>query len=224
MGIGKAVLGALFELEPTAPAKTAPAAPAATVAPTAAPAQVLQVATAGAISQDMLNDLMQAVSDAKLEGYDYLELMDAVKNMSSLPFTEEQKIMAAFATVSNQTSFEKIVSSITHYISVIDKRETEFMETAAKKEQAMVGGREDQIKAIDTDIAAAAQQITDLTAKINELQAKKGTLSGEKEEHRIKIESKRASFKVTAQTMRDKLVADKAKIERALTPATPKGV
>lgn len=224
MGIGSKILGAFMELEPSAPAKNAPATPAAIAATTVPSAPVVQVATAGAMSQDMLNDLMQAVSDANLEGYDYLELMDAVKNMSSLPFTEEQKIMAAFATVSNQTSFEKIVSSITHYVSVIDKRETEFMDTASKKEQAMVGGREDQIKAIDTDITAAAQQITELTAKINELQAKKGTLSGEKEEHRIKIESKRASFKVTAQTMRDKLIADKAKIERALTPTTPKGV
>jgi hypothetical protein len=222
MGIRKAVLGALFELEPTAaPASKAPVTPVVPVTPVA---PVASVVIAGAISQDMLNDLMQAISDANLEGYDYLELMDAVKNMSSLPFTEEQKIMAAFATVSNQTSFEKIMASIAHYVSVIDKRETEFMDTAAKKEQAMVGGREDQIKAIDVDIAAAAQQITDLTAKINELQTNKGTLSGEKEEHRIKIESKRASFKITAQTMRDKSLADKAKIERAITPAAPKGV
>lgn len=224
MSIGKKILGAFMELEPAAPAKASPTSPAGTPASATPSTTVAPIVTAGAISQDMLNDLMQAVSDANLEGYDYIELMDAVKNMASLPFTEEQKIMAAFATVSNQTSFEKIISSITHYLSVIDKRETEFMDTATKKEQTMVGGREDQIKAIDADIAAAAQQITELTAKINELQTKKGTLSGEKEEHRIKIESKRSSFKVTAQTMRDKLIADKAKIERALTPATPKGV
>lgn len=220
MSIARSVLGTFFELSP-APAKTESTAPAATAqVDTTAPTQI--VSTVGAVNQDMLNDLMQAVSDANLSGYDYLELMDAVKNMASLPYTEEQKIMAAFATVSSQITLEKILSSITHYTEVINKRETDFMDFAAKKEQTMVGGREDQIKAIDGDIAAAAQQITDLTAKINELQTKKSVLSGEKEEHRIKIESKRASFKVTAQTLRDKISADKVKIERALS--TPKAV
>ena len=168
MGIGSKILNVFVEsgAGESAPVLQAQASKTATSS-NAPPAPVTPIFVAGAVNPDMQNDIMTAISAADLPGYDYLELMEALKNMAALPFTDEQKIMAAFAAVANQTSRDKILSSITHYVGIIDDCEKNFLERALQKEQNQVTGREDQIKALDAEVEATSKQILDLTAKIN---------------------------------------------------------
>jgi hypothetical protein len=173
------------------------------------------------VNPEMMAEIVAAVEAADIEGYDYLELKQSLKNMAALPLTEEQKIAAAFATVANQTSREKILDSITHYIGIVDKSESSFMETAAQKEIRDIGGRDEKIKQIDADLQKKSDMIVQLTAEITKLQEDKSKISQEKVEKQLKIDNVRASYKATAQQARDGMLSDKAKIERAIPLATP---
>jgi hypothetical protein len=193
-----------------APSSVAPVQQAST------PTQPVAPMVSGAFNPQMHDDLMQAISKANIAGYDYLELKDAIKNMAALPFTEEQKIMAAFATVTHLTTAQNLVSSVDAYLKVVDSSEAKFLEAAAQKEKSLVTGREEEIKVLDQEVATLSNQILEATNRINALQTKKATLASEKEAQRVKIDAARTSFQVTAKTVREQLMQDRQKISNAL--------
>jgi len=221
----KKLLDAFVEVTPDATAEAAAPQAAASTKPVAAPSSTPAPASSmpppltsvsGAFNPEMQKDLMAAVQAANLEGYDYLELLEAMKNMASLPIPDEQKIMAAFATIANLTTKEKLVGSVDHYLQVVDASEAKFLDAAAKKEQTQVVAREDEIKSLDKEVQTLGQQITQITTRINEIQTKKAALATEKEAQRSKIQAAKSSFQVTAKVVRDQLLNDKQRIGAAL--------
>ncbi len=222
----KKVLSAFVEITPeegAAPAevqsKSAPVSPNTTSTPPTTPVVTSTpppLPAAAGINEEMKSDLLKAITHANLEGYDYLELMDAVKNMSNLPFTDEQKIMAAFATVANLTTREKLMASVDHYMQVIDESEKKFMATAEKKMQLQVVGKENEIQNLEQELNSLSLQITQITTRVQEIQIRKQSLSSEKEAQRAKIESTKQTFATTAQSVREQLRNDKTRLGSAL--------
>lgn len=176
------------------------------------------------INPEMLGEIDKAVQDANIEGYDYLELMQSVEDMNLTMLSKEQRIAAAFAAVARITTPEKIMSSIEHYLQIVDDTESSFMAAAQEKEEQEVVAREKKIEDLGKGITEKSEMIQKLTAEIQAMQAETAQLTGEKMERKNKIDFARSTYSATAKSYRDRLLNDKATILRSIPGATKEAV
>lgn len=218
------VMGKLWVSDkPEAPVAPAPVTEN-TTKPAPAPTMTAPVSfssVAVGTNPEMLEEIDKAVQDANIEGYDYLELMQSVKDMNLTMLSQEQRIAAAFAAVARITTPEKIMSSIEHYLQIVDSTESSFMAAAQEKEEQEVVAREKKIEELGNGITEKSKLIQELTAEIQAMQVETSQLTGEKLERKNKIDFARSTYSATAKSYRDRLLNDKATIQRSI-PGTAK--
>jgi hypothetical protein len=229
MGFGEKLLSTVWESkkDPAVVPPVATAAQATTATPVVPKPSVTPVAVYGAVNEEMAKEITSAVDSANLPGYDYLELKQALEAMKAIPMSEEHKIAAAFATASatslssgQAVTRETLLSSVDHYVGIVDTTEKNFLDMASQKEAKEVGGRDTKIAEIDAEIMEASAQIQKLTQQITVRQEDKTKLMTEKVEQQQKIENVRNSYRATADHVRKMLLTDKARIEAALPVST----
>lgn len=218
------VMGKLWVSDkPETPVTTTPVTET-TTKPAPAPIMAAPVSfspVAVGTNPEMLEEIDKAVQDANIEGYDYLELMQSVKDMNLTMLSQEQRIAAAFAAVARITTPEKIMSSIEHYLQIVDNTESSFMAAAQEKEDQEVVAREKKIEELGNGITEKSKLIQELTAEIQAMQAETSQLTGEKLERKNKIDFARSTYAATAKSYRERLLNDKATIQRSI-PGTNK--
>ena len=82
-----------------------------------------------------------------------------------------------------------------------------------------MGRRREEAARVDQDITKKAQQVSDLTRQIGELQQLKAKLLKEMEEQKAGIESVRAGFYATLKGVTGQIEADVAKVKNYLMTA-----
>lgn len=171
----------------------------------------------GQSSPEIVAILEQAIADANLPGFDYLEFKAALTNLASLPITEEQKFKTVFATIqSMNVTKEALLSAVDHYVGVLDKKKGEFDSFVEGLIQTEVTAKETQIASIDEAIAKDAQEIERLTNSIKEKQQKKQEVSIEIFNSKNNISSKQSAFVASYNDIKNKLLDDKNKLNSFL--------
>ena len=195
----------------SAPVSTA--VPSAVVTPQVSIPQINSTAIIGGVNDEMANMLMAAIEEANLPGFDYIEFRDAVNKMANTGMTESNKFLAIFTTANSMgLTRESLLSSIDHYVSVINEKREGFMEHVSALMASEVDGRHEQAAKLDAEIAEAAEQIAELNKKIQESQHAKINLQNEANTEKMNIENTRASFEATFQMVLNKLESDRTSI------------
>ena len=197
MKIPKSVSSLLFtdETVPTQQRATGPTNPVST--PTPVYGSPVYTSTPG-VDPSIRSMLLQAMSDNKLAGYDYLKFVAALEEMKTDIPSEATRFKTAFA-VAKQLSVDKatLAKSGQHYIDVLNNTAKEFQDNLASKMQETVTSGEKRLQEIDGQIQGRQEQIAKLTAEIQAAQTERTELASKVAENHAKLDSRKQSFDVT---------------------------
>jgi hypothetical protein len=211
-----AVLGKLTSLFYESDATKAPEqpkdTPKAKETPTPKPV-VIPPSIPGQVDPEMVKILEDAIQEANIPGFDYIEFRDVLGNMASLGLPEQKLFQAAFASaqIAKVTKIQ-LLEAITFYLKVIETKAQEFTEYVAGLEATDVSGKDHKIAELEKLIENDALQIQQLTTSIGERRQKQDALRMEKAQADLDIKNKTAAFEATKATIINKLNSDQNKI------------
>jgi len=196
-----------------------PNAPTATAAPaTQAPTMVTAATPTGQVDEDIQNQLLQALEEANIDGYDYFEFRGSLENMKAVIPNEPERFKAAYAAVSAMVKPERLIETAQYYIDKLDAKKNEFEALCAQMTEQNVTAKENEAQAIDESIAQKQEQITQLNQQISEVQEQKAALLNEAITEKGKIEKVQVNFNMTHKNVVTRIEQDKTKIQTYLAP------
>jgi len=216
---GKSLLGLFVEVDDSAEDK-AQVEKLETIVEEASSTDIPVNMSAGEKDDNIAQSLASSLEDANLSGYDYFEFaktIDAFK--ASIP-AEQQRYQTAFAGGSVMgATVDNLIKTANHYLDVLKGKKDEF-DTAVKLQvKATVTCKEEEASSVEAQIKEKADQICALTEEINTLSSRKGKISNEVSENKIKIEKIQNNFAATYQVFVGRISDDVDKIKKYLSPA-----
>jgi hypothetical protein len=148
----------------------------------------------------MVGMLSKAISDANLEGFDYLEFKDAVMSLIKDGNSEESSMKSVFATAKTMgLTKQKLLDAISTYLNIIVTEKKSFMDSLRQKKQSDIVEVEVKIKDIET-------QLTSLGKEKDKLE--KGLVAS-----KFKLNNAEFAFNEAAKIVTSKIKADETKIK-----------
>jgi len=172
--------------------------------------------TSGQVDDSIRQDLLKAMEQNNLEGYDYFEFRQALKNMEKVLPVETDRFKAAFAAVASLVSPENLVKTAQHYVDVLKTKSSEFDKYVAKVRAERVTGKEEQATQADANIQATQNQIDLLNKEIADMKLKKAQLQNEALAEKAKIDAVALNFGRTVQEVMGQITSDINKIQTYL--------
>lgn len=167
------------------------------------------------------NQLAKALDEANFDGYDYYEFAKTIEAQATLIPAEALRFQATFATASVMgLTFDKLITTAQNYLEVLKKKEDEFLTALQQHTSTAIDLKETDAKKIDADMQAKADQIKQLTEDINALQQQKAAIQNEVSSNRMEIEKVKNNFYATLKVFTDKITNDITKIKTYLSPAS----
>ncbi len=174
----------------------------------------------GAVDEKVYQQLSEAIERNNLPGNDFLEFMMSLQNLTSMAVDEKVKFTMVFTTLnatSDKMSKEKLLSSIDHYLGVIEKEKNIFANEMSKATDSMVTAKEQRIKDIGDTIQNKLDLIKQTQKEIDELTASSSGLNIEVAENQYKISKKEADFTTTSNQILNQIMSYKQKIEQYIS-------
>lgn len=168
----------------------------------------------GRVNQKIYDSLIKAISEANLPGEDYLEFMDALNAMKSLPLDESTKIQTVLATLSTKgLSKEKIISSAQHYLKVLQDEKSKFNAALKDQTDGKINRKKNEIDELEAANEKKSQQIMLLTEEIKKQQEEIIRLKNEIQNAEAKIASTVSDFETTYNSVANQIVNNVEKVK-----------
>jgi uncharacterized protein (DUF3084 family) len=202
--------GAQHPAEMTAPpARQRAEASAATTPPSVAPA--------GGLNEKFVEILSSALEKNNQEGFDYLEFRQALKNLAKMPMDEATRFQSAYAMAQTLgITPAKLVESANFYLNVLQGEQARFNEAHAQQRAKLIGNREEEIRNLEATVQQKTEQIKQLTQQIEEHRQQSEKIRSEINDSTIKIETTKADFEATFDSVAGRIQDDLAKIQQHL--------
>lgn len=121
----------------------------------------------GKPDEKFVNRLLQAIEEANLEGFDYLEYKQSLQSIDDMNMDEATMFKSSLAMAKTMGATpEKLVSSAQHYIKVLEKEEKKFQDALTNQQQRVVSGRQQTISKMEETIKAKEARIEELKTEI----------------------------------------------------------
>jgi hypothetical protein len=201
--------------KPAAPVETHGTALGPVVVPAAVPIRTANpIAIPGQVDEAMAKILEDAILEANIPGFDYIEFRDVLANMSTLGLPEPKMFQAAFASAQiAKVTKTQLLEAIDFYLKVITAKSKEFEDYVAGLRATEVSGKDQEIADLETQIEDDAAKIQELTAAIGERRQKQDAIRMGKAQADLDINNKTAAFEATKAVIVGKLNSDRSKID-----------
>jgi len=218
-GIGKKILS-FFINESTEPTQVKPVPETPTEQPKPAPAATVpNVAGTANVDRKFVEHFVDLLEKANLPGPDYFEFKQALQSMDSLGLGEEKQFQAAWASFKAMGGIKDnsiLKTSADQYLSVLSKDRESFLKDVERAIKERVGSLTDEVKKLEDNNTAYAQEIANLQKKIDDNKNRLGQISGEVAEQSSKLNANRDSFEITYQSFVEQINSDLSKINQYL--------
>jgi len=193
------------------------------VAPVAAPAST-QSGTAsgpvtgspvGAVDTKFVDHFAGVLGKANLQGPDYFEFREILRNLSNLGLPEEKQFQAAWASFKAMAATgdpSTLATAANQYLAALNADRDSFLKSVEAAMQDRVGGLQAEQAKLQTDNEAIAKQIADLQQRAGANSERLSKISGEVIEQSSKINQNKANFEATYATFTEQIKADVSKI------------
>ncbi|MCF2446402.1 hypothetical protein L0657_20760 [Dyadobacter sp. CY345] len=216
-GIGKKILS-LFINESTEPTQVKPVSDTPIEQPKPAPAATVpNVAGTANVDRKFVEHFVDLLEKANLPGPDYFEFKQALQSMDSLGLGEEKQFQAAWASFKAMGGIKDqaiLKTSAEQYLSILSKDRESFLKDVEKAIKERVGSLTDEVKKLEDNNVAYAQEIANLQKKIDDNKNRLGQISGEVAEQSSKLNANRDSFEITYQSFVEQMNSDLNKINQ----------
>ncbi len=171
----------------------------------------------GKVDEKFINRLLGALEENNLEGFDYLEYKQALQNLGNVQMEEGTKFQSALAMATTMgASSEKLISSAEHYIKVLGKEETKFLNAFKSQVSKKETTHNQEIKRLHDGIAERKAQIERLQKEVEAgekaLEKRKSTINNAQ----TKVESTKSNFYHAYHIVSNQIVEDLAKMKKYL--------
>lgn len=149
----------------------------------------------GQVTDKFMSILLAAMDKNNLEGFDYLEFKQALKNLEKMPMDEKTRYQSAFAMAKTMNvTPEHLVKTAGHYVAILQQEEQKFGQALTAQRSKQIGGRETQMADLEKGIKAKAEQIKRLTEEIEADQKTLATIKQEISGAVVKVETTKNNF------------------------------
>ncbi len=181
-----------------------------TTNPTPAPAPTYVPPTPTATPNNKIAEMLFGAMEAgNLPGFDYLEFMQSVKSLSSMPMDEATRFRSAFAMAQTMgVTAPKLIETAQHYLGILQGEQKKFGEAMASRTNNDVTAKEQEIANLDSVIKNKAEQIKQLTEQIQSHQNQMDALRQQINEATGKVETAKNDFVVTYNSLVNQINAD----------------
>jgi len=168
----------------------------------------------GPADEKIRDRLLKAIQGANLDGFDYLEFKDAVRDLAADMPDESLRFRAAFKTAKTVgVTLGTLISSAQHYLGVLAAEEKSFRSAQADKVAKDVQAREKRSGQLDADLLDKENQIKMLNEEIRKAVEEKQRLVSEVAEARAKIEGTQIAFDSTYRVLAAAIESDIQKLK-----------
>jgi len=188
----------------------APMSFASAKAPAATPGQIT-----GQFDQKFYDMLSETIEENNLPGNDFLEFMKALMGMAVMSVDEKSKFQMVYTTLTTSQegiTKEHLLSSIDHYLTVLETEKTTFYEQMLGHKTEVVDTVVQQADNCLTQAQGKADQILQLQEEISQLNQQASDLNSQAAVSDSDITQKKANFDVTSQTLYTQIEENKAKV------------
>lgn len=221
--LGDKLLGFFIKEDSNAPNVPAsrpvpnPAGSSGTTSPTVAPVQSANAtgSAVGAIDTKFVDHFAAVLGKANLQGPDYFEFREILRNLSNLGLPEEKQFQAAWASFKAMAAVgdpAMLTTAANQYLAALGTDRDSFLKSVEMAVQERVGGLQTEQKKLLADNDAIAKQITELQQRATTNNDRLAKISGEVIDQSSKINQNRANFETTYATFTDQIKADVSKI------------
>lgn len=183
-------------------------------APPPPPTQSMPVnVSAGQLDQSIMDNLLHALEEANLPGFDYFEFAQILEKLAVNMPAEQMRYQTAFSSAAVMGATKaKLIEAAGHYLKILEKEAEKFTVMLNDQVKENVTDKEASIINIETTIQEKSEMINQLTQEINELSINKTTILNEAAENKVQIEKVQNDFAACLKIMIDKINGDSAKI------------
>lgn len=169
----------------------------------------------GKPDEKFINRLLQALEEANLEGFDYLEYKQSLQSIDDMNMDEATMYKSSLAMAKTMGGTpEKLISSAQHYISVLQKEEKKFQDALTNQQQKVVAGRQNTIAKMEASIDTKQKRIEELKAEILKEKEALDQTKKAAENDASKIHLTKTGFYAAFHIVVDQIKADLEKMQK----------
>lgn len=179
------------------------------------PAPAAASTSTGTVDTKFVDHFAGVLSKANLQGPDYFEFREILRNLSNLGLTEEKQFQAAWASFKAMAGTGDpgtLANAANQYLAALSTDRDAFLKSVEAAVQERVGGLQTEQKKLQADNEAIAKQIAELQQRVNSNNDRLSKIGGEISEQSTKINQNRANFETTYASFTDQIKADISKI------------
>lgn len=169
----------------------------------------------GAVDTKFVDHFASVLSKANLQGPDYFEFREILRNLSNLGLPEDKQFQAAWASFKAMASTGDpgiLATAANQYLAVLSTDRDAFLQSVEAAMKERVGGLQEEQKKLQADNEAITKQIAELQQRAAANADRLTKISGEVQEQSSKISQNRANFEATYATFTDQIKTDISKI------------
>ena len=169
----------------------------------------------GKPDEKFINRLLQALEEANLEGFDYLEYKQSLQSIDDMNMDEATMFKSSLAMAKTMGGTpEKLISSAKHYVNVLQKEEAKFQSALANQQQKVVTGRKDTIAKMEASIDSKQKRIEELKVEIEKEKAALTETKKAAENDASKIHLTKTGFYAAYHIVVDQIADDLEKMQK----------
>lgn len=176
-------------------------------------------APAGAVDTKFVDHFAGVLSKANLQGPDYFEFREILKNLGNLGLSEDKQFQAAWASFKAMAGTGDpgtLANAANQYLAALSTDRDAFLKSVEAAIQERVGGLQTEQQRLQADNATIAKQIAELQQRLSANNDRLANIGGEIIEQSGKINQNKANFEATYASFTDQIKADISKISAYL--------
>ncbi len=159
--------------------------------------------------QKFMDILLDALSKADLDGFDYLEYMSSLRSLSKMNMDTPTKYQSAMAMAKTMGATpDKIIQAANHYLQVLKSENDKFSQAVQAQKQKVSQDQNDGLAGLKNSIESKKNQITQLQKEIAAEEQKLATMQAEIGASASKIAETSAKFNQAYVAVTQQIVDD----------------
>ena len=149
----------------------------------------------GKVTPKFMEILLKAIEQNNLDGFDYLEYKQALKNLAKMPMDEQTRYQSAYAAAQTMGATpDQLVNAANFYIDILGKEQEKFKTALGNQKSRQIVDKEQLVKNLHLQIQDKAKKIELLGKEIEASQKKMKDMKQEISSALVKVESTKNNF------------------------------
>lgn len=173
----------------------------------------------GTVDTKFVDHFAAVLEKANVQGPDYFEFREMLRNLSELGLAENKRFQAAWAsfkTLGGKADVSILINTANQYLSALGQDREAFLKSVEATLTERVGGLQSEQKQLQTENESLQKQIAEIEKRIAANNDRLGKITGEIGEQSLKLTQNRNNFEATYASFTEQIKSDTDKIQTYL--------